>query len=136
MAPPKTADQPRGTVIGRLAGGLVTFKIRAVPLPEAITSYLIANGSTLKSLQRSRGEEDSSIAASADVGEMVKPEAFWETLDGIAKKAGKEWSGLVEQAWSFGPRRVGPNVLVDRTPGATRSCVSLTFFSFLSRSVC
>ncbi|KAM0756504.1 translation elongation factor 2 [Meredithblackwellia eburnea MCA 4105] len=129
MAPPKTADKPRGTVIGSVQNGLVTFTVRAIPLPEDIVSFLVANASTIKRLQRDRragkGEDDvEEIRAAGDSVEedkLVAPEEFWSKLSELAKAAGKEWVGLVDEIWSFGPRRVGPNVLIDRTSGAPRS---------------
>ena len=127
MAPPKTADQPRGTIIGSVQQGLITFNLRAVPLPEDVTTFLIANLSTLKRLQRDRRlgrEEVESDEARGDVAEGVeptKPEDFWPELDKLLNASGKEWTGVAEQIWAFGPRRVGPNLLVDRTAGAPRS---------------
>lgn len=131
MAPPKTADQPRGTIIGSVQSGLVTFTLRAVPLPEEVTAFLIANLTTLKRLQRDRrsgkAEEVESDEARGDVVEgvePVKPEEFWPELERLLKEAGKDWAGVADQVWAFGPRRVGANMLIDRTAGAPRSYVA------------
>lgn len=127
MAPPKTADRPRGTVLGSVQSGLITFALRAVPLPEEVTTFLIANLSTLKRLQRDRRggkAEEESDEARGDVAEGVKPvepEEFWPELEKLLQAAGKEWSSVADQIWAFGPRRVGPNLLIDRTNGAPRS---------------
>jgi len=127
MASPKTADRLRGTILGSVQAGLITFALRAVPLPEEVTTFLIANLSTLKRLQRDRrgGKTDQeSDEARGDVAEGVKPveaEEFWPELEKLLQGAGKEWVGVADQIWAFGPGRVGPNLLVDRTAGAPRS---------------
>ncbi|GAA6012669.1 hypothetical protein JCM10207_009077 [Rhodosporidiobolus poonsookiae] len=135
MAPPKTPNQPRGTVLGSIQSGLATFTLRAVPLPHNITAFLTANMATLRRLQRDRrgGQEveveeaatDAAAGATAATGEdgveVVKPEEFWAKFEALLDKAGRDWRGIAEQVWAFGPRRVGPNLLVDRTEGAPRS---------------
>ncbi|GAA5901984.1 GTPase RIA1 [Sporobolomyces salmoneus] len=127
MAPPKTQGQPRGTIHGSVQSGLVDFAIRAVPLPVDITNFLAANMRTLKRLHRDRRAphvEDESDEVSGDAiegVEVVKPEEFWPKLEELLKKAGREWVGLADQIWAFGPRRVGPNILIDKTEGAPRS---------------
>ncbi|GAA5924993.1 GTPase RIA1 [Sporobolomyces koalae] len=128
MAPPKTQGQPRGTIPGSVQSGLVDFTLRAVPLPAQVTSFLSANMRTLKRLQRDRrsghaGEEDASESNEDKIAEaeVVKPEEFWPKLEELLKQAGREWTGLADQIWAFGPRRVGPNMLIDRTEGSPRS---------------
>ena len=129
MAPPKTAGEPRGSIHGSIGSGLVTYTLRAIPLPSEITTFLVANASTLKKLvrdRRGRVEEDviDDVKGEALVGvEAVKAEDFWTELEKVCKAAGKDWAGLADQIWSFGPRRVGANILVDRTPGSERSFV-------------
>jgi len=127
MAPPKSQGQKRGTILGSVQSGLVDFSIRAVPLPTDVTKFLAANMRTLKRLQRDRrqgqAEDDSEDISGDNVEgvEVVKPEEFWSTLEDLLQKAGREWAGLADQIWAFGPRRVGPNILIDRTEGAPRS---------------
>lgn len=123
MAPTKTADAARGTIVASIQSGLLTFSVRAVPMPEEVTTFLTSNMSTLKRLQRDRRnvarEDDGTDELRGDVkvdeSQIVKPEDFWSDLSAILNKAGKEWHGLADQIWAFGPRRVGPNMLVDRT---------------------
>lgn len=141
MAPPKTPDQPRGTVLGSVQSGLVTFTLRAAPLPTQVTSFLAANASTLKRLQRDRraaaaGKTDDDAAdappadaGAAEEGAVVSVEEFWPRLEELLKQAGRDWAGLADQVWAFGPRRVGPNLLVDKTEGAPRSCVLLCWLT-------
>lgn len=123
MAPPKTADKPRGTIVASVQSGLLTIAVRALPMPEDITAFLTANMTTLKRLQRDRrnvAREDDGVDelrgdVTTDESRVVKHEVFWTELEKVLQKAGKEWSGLADQIWAFGPRRVGPNLLIDRT---------------------
>lgn len=133
MAPVKNSGKPRGTVVGSLQAGLLTFVIRAVPLPSALTTFLLANSLTIKRLHRVgsgvRGElidddlEDHSGGDGVGVGSeaAVKVEDFWATLDGICREEGKEWKDAAQEVWAFGPRRVGANMLIDKTKGIGRS---------------
>ncbi|KAG8908436.1 Cytoplasmic GTPase/eEF2-like protein (ribosomal biogenesis) [Tulasnella sp. 403] len=134
MPPPKIPNAPRGTINGTSAQGLVTFTIRATPLPAAITEFLLANVSILKRLHRDphaqskkTGEtvnpEDAEEGVSDEVAReaTVKPNDFWPTLDGLFKKAGAEWADVADKLWAFGPHRVGPNILVDRMGGSNTS---------------
>lgn len=127
MAPTKTQGAQRGTILGSVQSGLVDFAIRAVPLPVDVTNFLAVNMRTLKRLHRDRRSgtvEDDSDEVTGDAVEgveVVKPEDFWPKLEELLKAAGREWAGLADQIWAFGPRRVGPNMLIDRTEGAPRS---------------
>lgn len=121
MAPPKTKDAPRGTIVGTLANQLLTFKIRAVPLPEDVTAFLLANASTIAKLQAERkteAEEDvedqqDSAEAAQDERLQVKPEEFWNALAKVLDAAGGQWIGAADRIWAFGPKRVGANLLLD-----------------------
>ncbi|GAA6010895.1 hypothetical protein JCM11491_004589 [Sporobolomyces phaffii] len=135
MAPPKTTGQPRGTIVGSVQSGLVEFSIRAAPLPTDVTDFLQANMRTLKRLHRDRKSGNHGASPEDDADEVttsggaggeeaqlvVKPEEFWTKFEQVLDRAGKEWSGLADQVWAFGPKRVGPNMLVDKTAGAPRS---------------
>lgn len=134
MAPIKNAGRQRGTIIGSLQNDLLQFTIRAIPLPAPITAFLLANASIIKRLHRAgsgiKAGEDEDESADRDnngvgVGgeEAVKPEGFWAKLDELCKAQGKEWKNVAEEVWAFGPRRIGANMLIDKTAGATRSYV-------------
>lgn len=147
MAPTKTKDAPRGTIHGSTTNSMVSFTLRAVPLPLRITSFLQANTSTMRRIQpdNRRREDDGSEDAVAskqlttagggddDGAKEVKPEEFWEEFGKVCDKEGREWKGLAERVWAFGPKRVGANLLVDRPEGRVKSSVlSSLHFSCLS----
>lgn len=130
MAPPKLDGAPRGTVDGNVASGAVTYRVRAVPLPQPVVELLLANTQTLRRLQNrgssAEGEDDSGSvdAAGSQASKTVRADKFWQTLQTVLDKCGQDrtgedWREVVEKIVSFGPRRVGANILVDRTGGRT-----------------
>lgn len=129
MAPPKVSGAPRGTAQGTALQGAVSFTIRAVPLPRAVADFLVVNTPTLRRLLR-RGrrldddDDDNDVRderpRAADDEEEEEEQArrvpvrlFWSELEKVLAKAGSEWAGLAPQICAFGPKHVGPNVLVD-----------------------
>lgn len=145
MPPPKTKDAPRGTMNGSVLNGVVTFTVRARPLPAEVTKFLINNMDTVRRVVQHEREltsggdtsapgiedvtaESASAAQQGDAGASIaqmNPAEFWKKLDALFAKAGKDWTDVSSRIWSFGPRRIGPNILVDHLPGVTRSYVTL-----------
>jgi ribosome assembly protein 1 len=133
MAPPRFGEEgeARGTVNVSVANGIVKLKLRAKPLPLAVTELLEANTSTTRSMLEKRGvarggEEDTSNdvagagSSSGTASKVVPASQLFATLTTLLHKAGssarvweQEWKeeSLVDRIWSFGPRRVGPNLL-------------------------
>lgn len=140
MPAAKSKDQPRGTVVHDVQSGLFTYRIRARPLPSSVTALLQAHLSTIRSIvQRDREIANEGIAidldaeanlpasdvheASASLKKLDAKE-FWAQLEKLFIEAGKEWSGMTDRIWAFGPRRVGPNIFVDslsRSPKSLKS---------------
>jgi ribosome assembly protein 1 len=146
MASPKTKDAPRGTIHGSSTNSLVNYTIRAVPLPLPITSFLQANTATMRRIQPDRRnkhaekendvDETDQVASKQLTSEMggeesgsreVKPEEFWEALKAVCEGCGREWKGMEERIWAFGPKRVGANLLLDRPEGRVKSSVITSF---------
>lgn len=141
MAPPKTKDAPRGTINGSVLNGVVTFTVRAKPLPADVTKFLIHNMDTVRRVVQNERDltaggdhtapslddvtaESASAAQQGDAGGSIaqmNPTEFWKQLDALFAAAGKDWADVTSKIWAFGPRRIGPNILVDRLPGVTRS---------------
>lgn len=123
MAPVKTQGAARGTIHGSVYDGLVEFTLRAAPLPPAVIEFLVAHQSTIGSflVQRRRGAEDAEDDEDrADADEAadsatrhLTPEQFWAELATRFDEAGGEWVGAADRVWSFGPKKVGANVLLD-----------------------
>ncbi|KAJ9477492.1 Ribosome assembly protein 1 [Pseudozyma hubeiensis] len=132
MPPPKIEGAARGTAEGSVANGVVSYRVRAVPLPKPVVEFLLANAQTLRRLQNKSAsgvaEEDvdagSVDAAGSQASKTVRADKFWTALESVLEKCGQDrtgedWREVVEKIVSFGPRRVGANVLVDRTTGGS-----------------
>ena len=144
MNPPKNKDLPRGTVEGLTSSKQISVRLRVRPLPAAVTEFLMNHAGEIKNLySESRAAEDSKRVADSHTDEshdesaehaVIEEKGIVETgkklsLDEFRKrlteafaeaKAEKEiWNGVVDKIAAFGPRRVGPNVLVDITSSGT-----------------
>lgn len=134
MSPPKDPNLPRGTVVATTPSKQVTVRIRLRPLPSEVTQFLLKNSASIKQLYAERGGiEEADTAASevadaagkavADAAEgmeksgLLKLPEFCEGLKKAFNEGGEKevWAGVVEKIAAFGPRRVGPNLLIDAT---------------------
>lgn len=135
MAPPKDKDLPRGTVIGVTTSKQITVRLRVRPLPLEVTHFLDKNAGAVRRLYSERKAEEASRkgndAPAEDsldhdgIGEAVAMESgllsrqeFKKHLQSAFNESKTDrdtWMDVVERIASFGPRRTGPNILVDAT---------------------
>lgn len=118
----------RGTITTSTTGGHVELTVRAIPLPEQVSTFLVANARTIKRLlQRDRMHVNQNAEADEDAegGEAlqqsageVKVDFFWTKLEEILEHCGPQWRDIVNKIWSLGPRKVGPNFLIDARPSS------------------
>ncbi|CAG7947064.1 unnamed protein product [Penicillium nalgiovense] len=137
MAAPKNPDLGRGAVLAVSASKQMTLRLRVVPLPAAVTEFLAKQSGTIKQLQLEKRSEaeaktETENAAEAAVdgtgeapeGHILSKQEFREGLDKVFNDEVKEdkelWKNVVNRITAFGPRRVGPNILVDAT--AVNTC--------------
>ncbi|KAI0801740.1 P-loop containing nucleoside triphosphate hydrolase protein [Irpex lacteus] len=147
MAPPKSGNVKRGTMLAASSLNLVKTTIRAAPLPKDIWDFLRDNLALLRRMQqdrKSREENNDHVIDDSrnldgqnleDIEEdevdlqgevikkpTIKAEEFWKVFAEVCAKAGGEWTDLTEKLWAFGPQRAGTCVLVDSRPeGQTNS---------------
>ncbi|KAF7297795.1 hypothetical protein MKEN_01403200 [Mycena kentingensis (nom. inval.)] len=129
MAPPKNPNSPRGTMHGSSSQNVVTFTIRASPVPRPILDFVLQNLDAFKNLQKSRkgsAEEDDEEDATIMDGMVmrkptVEPEEFWDALDKKCKEVGGEWADVADRIWSLGPQNAGGCLLVDSRKSNTAS---------------
>jgi len=133
MAPVKLAGSPRGTVKGTSALNIVSFTLRAAPIPAPILQYILENLSILKKLQQEKKAEETGMEAEEVEAEEEEREGghgdvvrkptvtkgeFWQGLKAVCKEVGGEWEGIVEKIWAFGPQKAGGCLLVDNRKGS------------------
>ena len=139
ITPPKNKDLARGTVIGITTSKQITVRLRVRPLPNAVTEFLEKNVAAIRRLYSERkaeeGNKQGSVADGEHGEERVEADEilaaetgllslldFREKLRAVLAEAkGQEniWAGAVEKIAAFGPRRTGPNLLIDVTETGT-----------------
>ena len=129
MLPPKNKDLPRGTVVSNTTSKQITMRLRIKPLPKTVTEFLDKNAGVVRRLysekkaQAELGEnedaDESGTANDLNMNDNVMSLGdFREELRAIfAEVKGQEenWKGIIDKITAFGPRRTGPNILIDNT---------------------
>ncbi|KAH6664351.1 putative ribosome biogenesis protein Ria1, partial [Plectosphaerella plurivora] len=133
MRPPVNKDLGRGVVVGLTSSKQVSVKLRVRPLPSGVTEFLQRNGSTIRHMYADRkiGEDANGNAdetqdkmdADAGVlstGKALSAEEFKSQLQKLLEsgKGREAWKNTTDKIAALGPRRTGPNLLIDETPGA------------------
>ncbi|PPQ99188.1 hypothetical protein CVT26_014111 [Gymnopilus dilepis] len=127
MAPTKTPNVPRGTIKGSSSQHVVSFTVRASPLPSPIRDFILENLTVWKTLQHNRlvqqGQTTEAEEETDNYGEVtrkptVTPEQFWDALDQKCKEVGGEWADVAERIWAFGPQKAGACLLIDARKSA------------------
>lgn len=139
MNPPKNKDLPRGTVIGVTTSRQITVRLRVRPLPSAVTEFLEKNAGAIRQFYSEKKAQEEGKEADTNGNETGDDEAdeddlhaagtgmlslldFREKLRStFAEVKGEEsvWKDVVEKICAFGPRRTGPNLLIDTTHEGT-----------------
>lgn len=133
MAPPNNPELGRGGVEAVSSSKQLTVRLRVVPLPEPVTEFFTKQAATIKQLQSQKhatvddketasgngAEETGDVSHEAQAGDVMSLENFRKELTRIFDEEVKEnkelWQGVVDKITAFGPRRIGPNILVDAT---------------------
>ena len=135
MVATREKDLPRGTAVGVTTSKQVTIRLRVRPLPTPVTEFLESNSSAIRRLYaEKKAEEESHLGsvydpeetgdASGDVQSNAVPsglsslEDFKKALKSVfaeEQEQSEAWSDVIENIVAFGPRRTGPNILVDGT---------------------
>ncbi|KAF4617442.1 hypothetical protein D9613_005998 [Agrocybe pediades] len=122
MAPTKTPNAPRGTIKGASSQQVVSFTIRASPLPKPIFEFILENLETWKTMQHDRkiqqGHSLEEEAEADNYGDVVRkatvtPEQFWDVFAEKCAEVGGEWEGVADKVWAFGPQKAGACLLID-----------------------
>lgn len=123
MRPPVNKDLGRGAVVATTSSKQVTISLRVQPLPAQVTEFLVKNGNAVKRLYSDRkskddeGDEKIDLDTDRAAGNTMSLDDFKKQLqEKLEKGKGREnWKDRIDQIVAFGPRRIGPNILIDAT---------------------
>ncbi|KAI6884585.1 elongation factor Tu [Hortaea werneckii] len=140
MNPPKDPALGRGRVETVTSSKQVTVRLAVRPLPTPVTEFLVKHTGAVKRLYSERkAQEEERAPSDHDIGDQAETTGEQEVeAEEIAAEAGQNlsmaefkqqlaaafgeeklekevWKDAVERIAAFGPRRVGPNVLIDMT---------------------
>jgi ribosome assembly protein 1 len=133
MKPPASKELGRGTVVAITTSKQVTIKLRVRPLPIEVTEFLVKNSAAIKRLYSERQaaekgsqnndsedsseqeDDDEDLVDTTKVLSLVDFKKQLQTVFEGVKGQRDVWANAVEQITAFGPRRTGPNLLIDTT---------------------
>lgn len=130
MRTPANKELGRGVVVGVASSKQVTVTLRVRPLPAEVTEFLIKHSASIKHLYSEHKDATETNgqgeAVSEDIVETdgVVPENEILSVEDLKSQLQAQfervkdrdiWKNVVEQITSFGPKRTGPNLLIDAT---------------------
>uniref|UniRef100_A0A672K245 Elongation factor-like 1 n=1 Tax=Sinocyclocheilus grahami TaxID=75366 RepID=A0A672K245_SINGR len=94
---------------------------RSIPLPEEVTRLLEDNVELIRTMEQFSlfAWEDKTLDINQKILEDIQD--FKVKLE--SNLQGRKWRGAVERIWAFGPRRCGPNILLNSVEGYLRPSV-------------
>lgn len=100
---------------------MATIGVQAIPLPEEVTRLLEKNAELIRTIEHFNllAREGKALEVSSKSLEEIH--GFKAELEKHLQ--GRKWKNAVEQIWAFGPRRYGPNILLNRVEGYQRPSV-------------
>ncbi|XP_068693562.1 elongation factor-like GTPase 1 isoform X1 [Montipora foliosa] len=120
-------DKEKGLIEIKTANRLCTLHMRATPLPTEVAGLLENKSDLIKVLvtvsSASSVAERKQLASEVKASTREALKFFYQDLCTAFKEAGSVWHGAADDIWSFGPRRIGSNVLLNRIPGYRRASV-------------
>eukprot|EP00079_Xenopus_tropicalis_P012755 XP_002940146.2 PREDICTED: elongation factor-like GTPase 1 [Xenopus tropicalis] len=113
---------PDGLVTLTTPNKLATLSVRAMPLPEEVTQLLEKNSDLIRTMEQiNMALNEGSYTIHFNESAIERITAFKSNLQQLLQ--GRRWRNAVDQIWSFGPRRYGPNILLNRIEGYDRPSV-------------
>ncbi|GAO18277.1 hypothetical protein UVI_02023120 [Ustilaginoidea virens] len=133
MRPPVNKELGRGGVIESTTSKQVTIRLRVRPLPSEVTDFLLRNADAIKRLcseskpaesGEELAQEGGDEGRAADVNAAVRTAPSSLSVEELKTQLQKQlesgkgrdvWKNRADRIAAFGPRRTGPNLLIDAT---------------------
>ncbi|XP_034433565.1 elongation factor-like GTPase 1 isoform X1 [Hippoglossus hippoglossus] len=112
---------PSGLVTLDTPNRLSTVSVRAIPLPHEVTCLLESSSELIRTLEQVNMSlrEGKSLDVSLRTLEAIA--GLKTQLESLLQ--GRKWRNTVKHIWAFGPRRYGPNILLNSVEGYQRPSV-------------
>ncbi|KAI0393090.1 P-loop containing nucleoside triphosphate hydrolase protein [Xylariaceae sp. FL0594] len=131
MRPPTNKELGRGVVVGVTSSKQVSITVRVRPLPPNVTEFLLKNATSVKrayseqhAVEENRSDKDEledqqAVEVDEDVvkSESLSIDELKTQLRAVLEggKGREAWKDVIDKVVAFGPRRIGPNLLIDAT---------------------
>ena len=112
---------PGGLVTLTTPNKLATVGVRALPLPEEATRLLEGNSDLIRTMEQFNLSMKEGRPLEINHKTLESIQGLKEKLE--AHLQGRKWRNAVSRIWSFGPRRYGPNLLLNNVEGYQRPSV-------------
>ncbi|KAF9133204.1 Cytoplasmic GTPase/eEF2-like protein (ribosomal biogenesis) [Mortierella sp. 14UC] len=118
----KSETGARGTIVATTPNRHVRFVVRTVPIPENLKKYLLDHAELIQAYVEDNGGNANKgpsgaavLTEEVETGEKAKAQKkLLEELTPLFAQAGEDWKGREKDILAFGPRRVGPNLLINQ----------------------
>uniref|UniRef100_A0A8C6S756 Elongation factor-like 1 n=1 Tax=Neogobius melanostomus TaxID=47308 RepID=A0A8C6S756_9GOBI len=100
---------------------LATVSIRAIPLPQEVMSLLESSAELIRTLEQVNMSLREGRALEVNPRTLEDIAALKDRLETLLQ--GHRWRNAVERIWAFGPRRYGPNILLNGVESYQRPSV-------------
>ena len=128
MRPPVNKELGRGVVEAATSSKQMVMSLRVRPLPEDVTDFLLKNSDAIKHMYAAfqapgdengvAGAEETVVADTeiSAVDSLSADELKKQLQQQLESGKGRDvWKNQVDNIAAFGPRRTGPNLLIDAT---------------------
>lgn len=95
--------------------------MKAISLPNNIIQFLFSHSNIIKRIF---------VDESVNLQENIDVNLFRENLIKEFKEAGGNWLQHLDHLWSFGPRKIGPNILLNYIPNYCDTGKKFSIFFF------
>ncbi|XP_039990398.1 elongation factor-like GTPase 1 isoform X2 [Xiphias gladius] len=112
---------PSGLVTLTTPNRLATISVRAIPLPQEVTCLLESSSELIRTLEHVNMSLREGKNLDISLGTLEAIAGFKSQLESLLQ--GRKWRNTVERIWAFGPRRYGPNILLNSVEGYQRPSV-------------
>uniref|UniRef100_A0A674ENT0 Elongation factor-like 1 n=1 Tax=Salmo trutta TaxID=8032 RepID=A0A674ENT0_SALTR len=112
---------PSGLVTLTTPNRQATVGVRAIPLPEEVTLLLEGSADLIRTLEQAGQAQREGRTLDMSTWTLDALMGLKSRLEVLLQ--GRKWRNAVDRIWAFGPRRYGPNILLNSVEGYQKPSV-------------